>query len=119
MIDGHSIPSTISMTRDVLVLDKEHKWFERGDKEAIMSVVRNHLLTEEGNSDTTFQRPTTGRSGKYRDDFLVTSSPIHQSAIGHQISQPNDCTWICRYTVAINHSKSRRSELFLVFVMSP
>ncbi len=92
--------------------------FERGVKEAIiMSIVRNHLLTEEGDSDSTFQKPTTGRSGKYRDGFLVTSSPIHQSAMGHQISRPDDATWIGRDTVAINHSKSRRFELFLVFVI--
>ncbi len=72
---------------------------------------------EEGNSDTSFQGATTRRSGKDRVGFLVTSSPIHQSGIGHQISRPDDATWIGRDTVAINHSKSRRFQLFLVFVI--
>ena len=51
----------------------------------------------------------------YRDGFPVTSSPINLSTtIGHQITRPDDATWIGRDTVAINHSKSRRLELFLV-----
>ncbi len=46
-----------------------------------------------------------------RRDFIAH---IHQSTIGHQISEPDDATCIGRDTVAINHSKSRWLELFLV-----
>ena len=97
---------------------KEHKWFERGVKEAIYVRHEEPSLNIGGGLRHNLSRAYDGRqSGKYQDGFLVTSLPIHQSAIGHQISWPDDAAWIGCDTVAINHSKSRRFELFLVFVI--
>ena len=58
--------------------------------------------------------------------MATVSWPIQVASSGRLIWWPivdaknakDDATWIGRDTVAINHSKSRRLELFLVFVIS-
>ena len=82
------------------VLDKEHRWFERGWKTQFMFGVRNHHLIEEGDFATTFRGLTTRQSRKFQDVYHVTIQPRHVSPSCRQkISRPEDVSQL-RYDMS-------------------
>ena len=64
-INGSSIYSYLNATqhsfedKDIVILDKENKWFERGVKEAIYIRRETPSLNKGGASDITYQKHTT------------------------------------------------------------
>ena len=56
--------NTLLKTKDIVFLNKEHKWFKRGVKETIFVRRQNPLLSMEGASDITYQKYKTQRLRK-------------------------------------------------------
>ena len=88
--------------KDIVILDKEHKWCERGIKEAIYVIRENPSLNRGGASDIICRKLTTQLSGKYlKDSRHVTIQLRHGSLNRKKISRLEDASRMRCDTVAI------------------
>ena len=101
---------------DIVILDKEHKWFERGVKEAIY--VRRENPSQNKGSDITYHKLTMQRFRKsLKDSRHMTIQLHHKSVNQKKINRPEETSRMRCDTVVIKNNKSRWPELYHKFVM--
>ena len=104
--------------KDIVILDKEHKWFQRGVKEAIYVRRETPHLIKEGASDITYQKYTTQQRRKsIKDSRQVTIHLRHGSLNRKKITRPEEASRMNCDIVATKNIKSRWPELYHKFVI--
>ena len=113
-IPTSTLLNTLMRTKTLLYcMDKEHRWFERGVKEAIYVRRENSSLNKGGGLRHNLPKAYNAAIKKsLKDSLHMTIQLRHKS-----VNRPEEASRMRCDSVAIKNSKSRRLDLFNQFVI--